>query len=55
MSLEEEVLEIPEEVDDYCSEVCYDIAMEAEGFCEGDDCIDWDCYNRCVKSFYKGG
>jgi len=47
MSLEEEVLEVPEEVEDYCSEVCYDSALEAEGLC--DDCVDWDCFSECVK------
>ena len=49
MSLEEEVVEVPEEVEDYCSEVCYDIQMEHDGFCDGDDCVDWDCFSECVK------
>ena len=53
MSLEEEVLEVPEDVDEYCSELCYDIQMEEDGFCHDEDCIDWDCYSDCVKSFYK--
>jgi len=55
MSLEEEVLEVPEEVVDYCEEVCYDIQMEHEGFCDGDDCIDSDCYSDCVKRLMGGG
>jgi len=49
MSLDEDIVEVDPEIDDYCSEVCYDTAMEAEGFCDGDDCIDPDCYSDCVK------
>ena len=55
VSLEEEVLEVPEEVVDYCEEVYYDIQMEAEGFCDGDDCIDPDCYSDCVKRLMGEG
>ena len=55
MSLEEEVLEVPEEVVDYCEEVCYDTALEVEGLCDGDDCIDWDCYSDCVKRLMGEG
>ena len=55
MSLEEDITEVDPEVDEYCSEVCYDIAMEHDGFCKGEDCIDWDCYSECIKSFYGGG
>jgi len=55
MSLEEEVIEVDPEVAEYCEELCYDIQKEHEGLCDGDDCIDDECYSRCVKSFYGGG
>ena len=55
MSLEEDVIEVDPEVAEYCSELCYDIQMEEDGFCHDEDCIDWDCYSDCVKSFYGGG
>jgi len=55
MSLEEEVIEVDPEVAEYCEELCYDIQKEHEGLCDGDDCIDDECYANCVKSFYEGG
>ena len=55
VSLEEEVLEVPEDVDEYCSELCYDIQMEEDGFCHDVDCIDSDCYAECVKRLMGGG
>ena len=44
---------IPQEWDEYCSEVCYDIQKEHDGFCEGDECIDYDCYWKCIQDFMK--
>ena len=37
-----------EDLIEYCVELCYRSIMECEGFCEGDDCIDEDCYNECI-------
>ena len=53
MSLEDEIVEVDPEVAEYCEEICYRTWMEVEGLCYEDDCIDWGCYNECVKSFYK--
>jgi len=49
MSLDEEVIEVPDDIAEYCEELCYDVQKEHDGFCEGEDCIDFDCYNRCIK------
>jgi hypothetical protein len=47
----EEDEHVDEHIIEYCVETCYDSVKEEEGFCEGDECIDEECYNKCLKSF----
>jgi len=38
---------IDQEMDEYCSELCYH-----DFLCNyTDDCIDYDCYNECIKRY----
>jgi hypothetical protein len=36
---------VPDDVEEYCVEMCYH-----EDLCEfdPDECLDWDCYKECV-------
>jgi len=39
---------VPQEIIEYCIELCYH-----EHLCDFDpDCVDYDCYQECVNSFY---
>jgi len=46
---EVDVCDILPECCEMCEEECYDISMEHDGFCSGDDCIDMDCFWRCME------
>jgi hypothetical protein len=42
---------IDDHIIEYCAEMCYRSDMEEAGFCEEDECIDYECYEDCIKSF----
>ena len=50
LAYEGDVNYVDPEADEYCSELCYDIGLEEAGLCDGDDCIDMECYERCIKT-----
>jgi hypothetical protein len=43
---------IDEHAEEYCTEMCYRSDMEEAGFCEEDECLDYECYSECIESFY---
>jgi len=45
----EEELWVGRDADEYCREACYH-----ERLCRFGDCVDYECYEECVRNYHRG-